>query len=780
MNAFHSIFTEDMSEMMKRIAYLILACLSFSPLGAEYPVLSPAANEHLTAILIMDNSGSMKTNDPDDLRFTGLRLFSSLMDPGDSLSLIIFSTESEVMTDGFVNINVPGEGATLLAGLDLPPANGYTNVKSALEQAGELLGQLNQSAGKVVIVLLTDGKPEIKDGYPQYEQEALDLARSLNIPIMAIALTPSAQTPFLERLANSTNGSVIPARNASDLLAAYLNVLGQIKDRTVIEGYSTSSAGTLDIQQSLAPYINSATFVAAKSSATSVALLGPDGGEIAKDQSSDPRFSLFRLENPVGGTYAFRSWGKGEIKTWAILRSRLRVEILSPAGVHPSGEAMRLEVNLLEETTAGKFTKIIGEAGFTAMVTSPDGEQSSLDLFFDNGANGDLVAGDGTYTRIFPDTQQTGTYQVLVQGWKGVVPAQVETRIQVSPFPRITVLSPLGPVEARGNPIELKARVSEKAGLEQGKMVAVINSPSGEVVEVELTGMDYYGGTFQPLDDGEYQVRFELRDAIVYGMDFQTYVDHSFVVSIIPFARVMLGDVNLPAACFPKSEEISISLFITSSDRGTIRFSTLGEWIIKPESVQVRKGLQEVRLTVLARDGLEDGNSRLELFVEGSDRLEVQPEAVEITIQFPGVWTRCALPFRLGGLALIFAVVGSVSIRRARNAMRPFPVSGTLRHWEIGRDPVSAEEIDLTEFDKPALLIGSGTTCDVMIVNAALDPEHASVLTERSPDGVEMLLEPIGSLKKGYGRQTSRFVLRHGETFTMGSHEFQYLSDSGE
>ena len=65
--------------------------------------------QHLRVVLIVDNSGSMKANDPGGLRFTGMRLLLSLLDPGDSFGLILFSTESERLTSDFVTLEFPAD-----------------------------------------------------------------------------------------------------------------------------------------------------------------------------------------------------------------------------------------------------------------------------------------------------------------------------------------------------------------------------------------------------------------------------------------------------------------------------------------------------------------------------------------------------------------------------------------------------------------------------------------------------------------------------------------------
>jgi hypothetical protein len=186
-------------------------------------------------------------------------------------------------------------------------------------------------------------------------------------------------------------------------------------------------------------------------------------------------------------------------------------------------------------------------------------------------------------------------------------------------------------------------------------------------------------------------------------------------------------------------------------------------------------------LQLLAPAGLGEDVHRVEILTEGRDRLEVQPNArIGVQVQIPGLFTRCRTPINLGVAVLFLGVTGVVSIQHARKAALPPSVSGTLRHWKIGENSALATEIDLTAFGRETLLIGNGAACDVMVPNADLVSEHARVLTEKTPKGVDMILEPIGEVRKGYSQQNVRFVLRHGETFRMGAHEFQFLSDSGE
>jgi len=103
-----------------------------------------------------------------------------------------------------------------------------------------------------VVIFLTDGKPEISQPYASYEPETLDTARVLNVPIDAIALTSQGQSAFFEPTCQKTGGTIIPAQSANDLLDSYMQILGALKDRTVIgAGISTAAAGSPSVARAI-------------------------------------------------------------------------------------------------------------------------------------------------------------------------------------------------------------------------------------------------------------------------------------------------------------------------------------------------------------------------------------------------------------------------------------------------------------------------------------------------------------------------------------------------
>lgn len=775
--------------MKKRLIPFLLLCVWLTGIEAK-PANAGAPVEHIAVLLILDNSGSMNANDPEGLRFTGIRLMVSLLDVGDSFGLVMFSTDAFSPTSGLITIRSQAEKSRILADLNDWEADGYTDVKSALEQAKSILTSLEQNGHRRVVILLTDGKPEIQNPYVQYESETLELARSLNVPFLAIALTGAAQTPFLGQLASATHGRVFPAESSSDLLNAYLQVLGQIKDRTVIANGKFQTDHSQTIAPSLAPYVNLVSFVLVKPQNANIRLIGPDRREIINSASNlvfsetgDPKFSIFSLANPVGGEYVFHLQGGGDAQAWTILYSRLRMDVIRPGSFHPLGRGMPIVVNLLEEQAPGHFTRIIGDADFTARIRLPDGNLVSLDRFYDDGSHGDEIPGDGNYTRIYPGADMKGRYVISIQGWKGGIPVQLETQVNVEPFPGLIMDAPTDKVNVHERMLRIQVHLQggNPPVFDQGNVIARLISPSGSETEITLSGNSVFTGEFQPLEDGEYRVQFKTREAMYHGVPYQTSLERSFLVRRISFVDVSAGVGKVPATCFSKPQEILISLTITASRDTGLRFSAPQGWQVSPVMVNVKQGQHEIPIRLsAASDTLWGQFPSVDLGIEGNGPLEVlSEESIKVEYEYPGLWTRCRVPLRWGGGAVLLLLAGMGALYRLHKAAQPELVRGTLRHWPIGKDPIQAQEIDLTALRKPMLLIGSGATCDVSPSLTDLAGEHARLVAGRSEEDIVVYLEPIGSVHQGYGVQATRFVLQHGEIFRMGQHEFQYLSDHG-
>lgn len=773
--------------------------LTGSPPLLRFQQTSSTQPDHVAVVLVADNSGSMSTNDPTGLRFTGARLFLSLLDNGDEAGVVEFSTDSFALTPRIVSLASPEEKLNLLQQVQPSRADGYTDVKAALKDAEALLDQAAGNDTAKYIVLLTDGQPEISHPYPSYKKETLDLAKSFNVPILAIALTSGAETSFLTQLTSETNGKVVPAKSSGDILSAYLEILGQIKDRTVLPAdISVSGQTGFYLDPALQPYVQQASFVLSKPESVQAALTDPTGRQVAPnypnlvfDQTADPRFAVLTIQNPISGNWQFKTQGVGKVGAYLVLHSRLRVRVDAPERFSALGRPVNIVVQLMEEQSDGSLTTIIGDANFSAEVIRPDGARESLDRFYDDGTHGDQQAGDGKWTRLYANTGTTGEYTILVHGTKGAIPVQASQRVDIIPFPSLIARAPSGTVEIKGQPLELNAdlQVEEKTMLEAGKVQATITSPSRMVSKILLasSGDNQYGGTFMPDEDGAYQVHYETLDFSYQGMPFIAQADITYQVKLVRAANIQLNTLSPALGCLDQSVQLPLTITLTSAHKEWINISAAADssFNLDPFSMELDPGTNKVNLmlSVHANHFWQEDSYQGNLLFQGTNGLEIQPSAsLPILLTAAPFWSRCRTPLRnVGIIGFIFLAIAVLFTEKLREANKPSLVTGTLRYWKTEEGTSHFWECDLTNFHKPMLTIGRGKECEVLIEGIPnLQERHAVLRAEHTSQSIEIKLEPIGEVRKGYARVQTPFQLHHGDLFKMGGGEFQYLSDAGE
>jgi len=178
--------------------------------------------------IIVDISGSMKQNDPQNLRRPALRLLARLLPDG---------ATSGVWTFGqYVNMLVPHREVND-AWRDMAIAQSdainsvamRTNLGAAIETAsdGYFTGGVLSNTHFIV---LTDGMVDISRNPSANKAEANRILDTLVPPLKqqgarfhAVALSAEADTEFLRKLASESNGSFHVAENADDLSRAFLD-----------------------------------------------------------------------------------------------------------------------------------------------------------------------------------------------------------------------------------------------------------------------------------------------------------------------------------------------------------------------------------------------------------------------------------------------------------------------------------------------------------------------------------------------------------------------------
>jgi len=192
------------------------------PAGDAAEATSPgAASVKRDVVLVIDNSGSMRENDPQSLAPAAVEAFIQGLDTTNRVALLIFDQDVTVAQD-FVNI---AEGRQqLLDSLGAIDYSGqYTDSPAAIERAIYTLKHNARADARRIIIFMTDGivdtgNPE--DDRSRTEWLRTDLATAAaraDIQIFGIAFTNDADFQLIQSLANKTEGDYFRALAPADL-----------------------------------------------------------------------------------------------------------------------------------------------------------------------------------------------------------------------------------------------------------------------------------------------------------------------------------------------------------------------------------------------------------------------------------------------------------------------------------------------------------------------------------------------------------------------------------
>ncbi len=191
-------------------------------------------------VLVLDNSGSMKKNDPKFLSKRAVTQFINKLDHETQLSIVVFDQQVQLAVP-FLEVTKDNK-KQLLSSLDLIDHKGlYTDSPAAIERAIYELKNNGRENSQKYIVFLTDGI--VDTGNPQVDlekskwlkQELAADAADNEIKIFAVAFTDSADFQMIQSLAQQTGAEYYRAIKAEQLDDAFEKINALIDEYGVIE-----------------------------------------------------------------------------------------------------------------------------------------------------------------------------------------------------------------------------------------------------------------------------------------------------------------------------------------------------------------------------------------------------------------------------------------------------------------------------------------------------------------------------------------------------------------
>lgn len=301
-----------------------------------YPFSSFAGGAGDIALgFIIDSSGSMGENDPQDIRKTAMEIIVNQIDPASDVFIVDFDDSAVWLNDySWRNWQID-DLSSCIRRID---SSGGTNVGRGIQLLADVWEQNENRSIDGGVLLLSDGMGD-------YAGQALWFAEQ-GIPIYTISLVGEENGELLRLISTTTGGKYLKARTPVDIIARFQEFYFSLQHGNRISGYNSTIAQNqtlhhqFEVDQSVDALMCNLSWPGSR---IQMRLTDPTGNRF--DQQSVQRWS-------EGDTYAHAMIDNPSIGTWTV--------DLFGAEIPQAVEAFQLEVyaksdavfSLVEDTSA--------------------------------------------------------------------------------------------------------------------------------------------------------------------------------------------------------------------------------------------------------------------------------------------------------------------------------------------------------------------------------------------------------------------------------------------
>ena len=389
---------------------MICFCVFF--LGSQSVI---SAEKGMDVALVLDTSGSMKKNDPNQLRIQAAKLFVSLLSRNDKVSLVGFSNRAYPITPLLSLKNRKNETKILNAIEKMSAKGQYTNLHDAISSGYALLEKQKNSQRTRHIILMSDGKMDLgnqETNLRLLEKTLDDLTPKLaaaNIKLHTIAFTPDSYIPLLKLAAEDTEGQFVLLKNADGIHQVFENIFERTKSPEMLPMDNDSFIVDSNVKE--------VTIVASKFKPNSVVTIeSPDGEEISEAQHNKNvnwfkarKFDLVTIKKPARGYWLIK-YSEGGNKAYIV--SDITLELSTTKKHAEPGAPLHIQASLKKKNQRIRNKSILKSTSFTVKVTSPTGAEIENPLL-DDGSEIGSERKDGIYGISYAFEKQ-GPYKVEV------------------------------------------------------------------------------------------------------------------------------------------------------------------------------------------------------------------------------------------------------------------------------------------------------------------------------------------------------------------------------
>ncbi len=555
-----------MTRLIKGIWVYLLLAFAASGVLAQSANDVPALPAPADVRVIVDISGSMKINDPENLRQPAVRLIARLLPEGTSAGIWTFGQYVNMLVP-FAEVDDAWRQRALERSSQINSVALRTNLGEALEVASESYlngGDLSNTQ----FILLTDGKVDIApdDNINETERqrvlgELLERITAAGARIHTVALSEEADLDLLTALASRTGGSRSVAADASELSRVFVTALNTAVPQEQLPIRDSGFQVDSGVKEFTALIFSASEQGGAESSGV-LTLLTPSGARVTRDSGpdnlrwvSETGYDLITVDQPQPGAWGLEgTLGDGSRVT---VVSDLRMVVGELPARFYRGQTVNINAAFYEEQSQITNPDFLNVMDVSLTLTTEDDRSGRKVL------SAESPPEDGVYRDVIQRLEQPGNYQIEMIADGQTFSRKFSSVIALRPPVQIVV-------SARGAPDKSEYSVTvtpEHPDLDiEGSSVAMtVTAPDGEVRTSQLSysqqSRHWQGAVTPEQGDGAYTLALAFTGSTLAGLDVN-YTPESFQARFpretgaqnvrVPLAPVTPQDT----ARFVKDEEI--------------------------------------------------------------------------------------------------------------------------------------------------------------------------------------------------------------------------------
>ncbi len=374
---------------------------------------APEAAKPSDVRIVIDISGSMKKNDPQNLRRPALDMLVKLLPEGSKAGVWTFGQYVNMLVK-HRPVDKAWKDEASAKSKAINSVAQFTNIGEALEKAAYDKGYSTKDKFQTHVILLTDGMVDI-DRDPAVNSrernrilnEVLPTYQDAGYAIHTVSLSDKVDKKLMDRLALATNGKSVVAKTADELMNVFLQVFDQAvpKEELPFEGNSFLTDSSIEEFTAL---------IFRKPNSPDTRLIAPDQSEY-NQSTKDPNLNWYRTDKY--DLITVKRPLEGEWQVLAELEPQSRITVVSDLSLVVKSIPANMMVNDIVDLSLAlrEENKVIARAEFLELldidvaIKFTDGNKQWSKRLSDG-----LVPGNGVYNAPLDYFKKVGQYEIEI------------------------------------------------------------------------------------------------------------------------------------------------------------------------------------------------------------------------------------------------------------------------------------------------------------------------------------------------------------------------------